>query len=74
MAERGKGIGPALLFGSITGALYLLLFLFEWEILELTGKGGWTFLIPIAVAFALSYTHGNFTAAFWDLLGIKARK
>lgn len=74
MSDKLKEIGPVALFGSVTAALYGLLFLFEREILQITGQGGWTFLIPIAIAFVLSYTHGNFTAAFWDFLGIKAKK
>ncbi len=74
MTDKSKEIGPALLFGSITAALYFLLFHFERDILRLTGRGGWTFVIPIAIAFAMSYSHGNFTAAFWDFLGVKAKK
>ena len=34
----------------------------------------WYVLAPIAMAFALSYTHGIFTGLFWDLLGLKACK
>lgn len=74
MPNKIKEIGPVALLGSVTAALYGLLFHFEREILQITGQGGWTFLIPIAIAFVLSYTHGNFTAGFWDLLGIKAKK
>lgn len=29
---------------------------------------------PIAMAFVLSYAHGNFTGMFWDALGLKAKK
>jgi hypothetical protein len=29
---------------------------------------------PIALAFALSYTHGIFTGLFWDVVGLKAKK
>lgn len=44
-----------------------------------TGKGG-TFseghwyhaLVPILIAFAISYTHGAFTGLFWDSMGLKA--
>lgn len=74
MTDKSKEIGPLLLFGAATALLYFLLFQFERDILRLTGKGGWMFLIPIAIAFAMSYAHGNFTAAFWDFLGIKAKK
>jgi len=34
----------------------------------------WYVLAPIALAFALSYTHGNFTGLFWDVVGLKAKK
>lgn len=34
----------------------------------------WHVLAPIAMAFALSYTHGAFTGYFWDIVGLKARK
>lgn len=73
MSDKSKDISPLLGFGSLTAILYFLLFYFETEIVELTSKGGWSFLLPIAIAFAVSYGHGNFTAAFWDWLGIKAK-
>jgi hypothetical protein len=74
MAKRGVEAGRLVAYGAVTAALYALLFLFEDRILEVTGKGGWSFLIPLAIAFTLSYTHGAFTASFWDFLGIKAKR
>ena len=74
MTDKSKEIGPLLLFGAVTAAMYFLLFYFERDVLRLTGRGGWAFLIPLGIAFAMSYFHGNFTAAFWDFLGIKAKK
>ncbi len=49
---------------------------------ELCGEKGGTFIdgtwwyvfAPIALAFALSYTHGLFTGLFWDVVGLKAKK
>lgn len=49
---------------------------------ELCGQQGgnfikgiwWHVFAPIAMAFALSFTHGNFTSLFWDVIGLKARK
>ena len=49
---------------------------------ELCGVQGGTFIegtwwyvfAPIAMAFALSYTHGIFTGQFWDVVGLKAKK
>jgi hypothetical protein len=74
MADRGRETGRLIAFGAVTAVLYVLLFAFEEELLAITSQGGWTFVIPVAIAFALSYTHGNFTATFWDWFGIKARK
>ncbi len=73
MPNKSKDIVPLLGFGGLTAALYFLLFYFETEIVELSSQGGWSFLLPITVAFAISYGHGNFTALFWDWLGIKAK-
>ena len=37
--------------------------------------GTWWFVFaPIALALALSYTHGIFTGLFWDVAGLKAKK
>jgi hypothetical protein len=74
MARSGVEAGRLVAYGAITAVLYTLLFIFEDRILEVTGKGGWSFLIPMAIAFALSYTHGTFTASFWDLLGVRAKR
>src|SRR5512139_925346 len=38
-------------------------------------KGTWWFVFaPIALALALSFTHGIFTGLFWDVVGLKAKK
>lgn len=74
MANRALDAGRLVGYGVVTALLYALLFAFEDRILEVTGKGGWSFLIPLAIAFTLSYTHGTFTASFWDFFGIKAKR
>ena len=74
MANRSKEIARLALFGVASGALYALLFAFEHEILAVTHEGRWTFVIPLAIAFVMSYVHGGFTAAFWDWFGIRAKK
>ena len=70
----GKQITRAALFGLVSVVLYFLLYLFEDEILAFTSHGGWYFLAPVAIAFLFSFVHGNFTAHFWEVLGIKAKK
>lgn len=64
----------AALFGVVSLALYFILYLFEDSILAFASRGGWYFIAPVVIAFVFSYVHGNFTAFFWDVLGIKAKK
>jgi len=64
----------AFLFGLGSLVLYALLYLFEDFLEEVTARGRWYFLIPVGIAFLFSFVHGNFTAHFWDMLGVKARK
>jgi hypothetical protein len=61
-------------YGAVTLIIYVCLFVMERPILEWSSRGGWYFLVPVAIAFALSFVHGAFTGHFWDVLGIKARK
>ena len=70
----GKQVTRAAVFGLVSVALYFLLYFFEDAILEFTSHGDWYFIAPVAVAFLFSYVHGNFTAHFWEVLGIKAKK
>jgi hypothetical protein len=36
-------------------------------------EGNWLFvLVPILIAFVVSYVHGTFTSMFWDSLGLRA--
>ncbi|MBF0284712.1 MAG: hypothetical protein HQL51_09655 [Magnetococcales bacterium] len=62
-----------LIFGLATAALYLLLFSHEEQVLTMSQAGRWNFLLPIAVAFIISYAHGSFTSAFWEMLGVRAK-
>lgn len=60
-------------FGAVVAMLYAALFVFEADVIRLCRQGGWYFLFPVGVAFAVSYFHGAFTGMFWDLLGVKAK-
>lgn len=31
----------------------------------------WNVLLPILIAFAISFVHGAFTGLFWDVMGLK---
>jgi hypothetical protein len=70
----GKQVTKTVLYGAVTLVLYFLLYLFENQAMEYAAHGRWYFIVPIAIAFVFSYAHGSFTAHFWDVLGIKAKK
>ncbi|MDH4276219.1 MAG: hypothetical protein OEW08_14395 [Gammaproteobacteria bacterium] len=65
----------ALLFGTISVTLYILLFYFsdltiEWARMTRQGQKEY-FILPVIIAFVFSYFHGAFTSHFWDMLGFK---
>lgn len=74
MNRSGKQLVRALIFAVLSLVLFSLLYVFEPDLISFSSKGGWYFLVPVAIAFVFSYVHGAFTAHFWDLLGIKAKK
>ena len=64
----------AVLYGAASAALYLLLYLYADQTVELArraqeGEHIW-FLAPIVIAFVFSYVHGTFTAYFWHAIGL----
>ena len=65
--------GKAVLYGIPTAVLYVGLYTFEAQFIEISRQGHWNAIVPIAFAFAVSYFHGGFTSSFWDALGIKAK-
>lgn len=60
--------------GVISLTLYGLLFTRQGEIMDLALHGRWGFMVPVSIAFTFSLVHGLFTAAFWEALGVKARR
>lgn len=59
--------------GVASGALYLLLYLYEKEIMEaFTRSDGFYPALPILAAFMFSIVHGAFAAYFWEVMGIRA--
>lgn len=61
--------------GAASASLYVLLYVYESEIMEsLTRIDGWYPVLPVLAAFLFSFTHGAFTAYFWEALGVTARR
>jgi hypothetical protein len=73
--ERRKPYPQLIASGIVSAALYLLLYLYEREILAaFTRTDGWYPALPVGAAFVFSFAHGIFTACFWEVLGIRGRK
>jgi len=61
--------------GIVSGALYLLLYLYEREILSaFTRTDGWFPALPVLAALVFSFAHGAFSGYFWEVLGIRGRR
>src|SRR3989344_5767270 len=52
--SAGKMLTRASVYGTVSLALYFLLYFFEDFILEFTSRGGWYFIAPVAIAFVLT--------------------
>ena len=70
-----SSLARAIVYGAASLALYVLLFLYADETVELArrtreGEKIW-FLVPIVIAFAFSLAHGAFTSSFWNAIGLK---
>jgi len=73
--ERSKPYPQLIASGIVSGSLYLLLYLYEREILSaFTRTDSWYPALPVVAAFVFSFAHGVFTACFWEVLGVKGRK
>lgn len=75
--ERGQdnreGMIKLLGFGVVSLVLYTMLYLYADQILEFSARGGWFFILPVALALIFSFAHGAFVSAFWDKVGIKGK-
>ena len=61
--------------GAFSASLYLLLYLYEREILAaFTRTDGLYPALPVIAALVFSFAHGAFTAYFWEALGVTARR
>ncbi len=74
MNARARPWGRLVIAGTATAALYALLFANEKEVMaSFTRTDGLYPLLPVLAAFAFSFSHGAFTAYFWDVLGVKPK-
>lgn len=72
--DKSKPYLRLIVSGIVSGTLYLLLYLYEREIMAaFTRTDGWFPALPVMAAFVFSFAHGAFAAYFWEVLGIRAR-
>lgn len=72
---QSKPYSQLIASGLLSGVLYLLLYLYEREVMAaFTRTDGWYPALPVVAAFVFSFAHGAFTAYFWKVLGVKARR
>jgi len=61
--------------GVVSAGLYLVLYVYEREILAaLTRTDGLYPALPVFAALLFSFVHGAFTGYFWEALGVTARQ
>ncbi len=72
--RKKKPYKKFLFFGILSFILYYLLLAYQDFILEICSRGRWYALFPIATAFVFSLVHGNFTDAFWSVLGVEPKR
>ena len=72
--SRKRHVKNCFVFGALTTGLYAAVFTNQEFVMTYFTKGGVFALLPVAVVFALSYVHGNFTSSFWSALGIEGSK
>ena len=61
--------------GAASASLYFVLYSYESEVMQaFTRTDGVYPVLPVLAAFVFSFTHGAFTAYFWEALGVTARR
>lgn len=71
-SSRKRHVKNCFIFGALTAGLYAAVFTHPEIVMTYLTKGGLYALLPVALVFAVSYAHGNFTNSFWSALGIEA--
>ncbi len=72
--SRKRHVKNCFVFGALTAGVYAAVFTNQELVMTYFTKGGIYALLPVAVVFAVSYAHGNFTSSFWSALGIEGSK
>jgi len=68
-----KTLLRAILFGAVSIALYLLVFLNQDTITEYFSRGGFYAVVVVLTAIVFSLIHGTFANYVLELIGIRAK-
>lgn len=72
--HKSSAMKQLLIFGVGSVAMYVLAFTNADTFAALSAQGGLWTALPIASVLLLSYVHGHFAGAIWDLCGITGVK
>ncbi len=72
--SKKRHLKNCFVFGALTVGVYAAVFTNQEFVMTYFTKGGVYAFLPVAVVFAISYAHGNFTSSFWSALGIEGSK
>ncbi|WP_448590033.1 hypothetical protein [Thermodesulfobium sp.] len=70
--ENNKKIIPLLMWGALSLSSYLMIFLFQNEVLFYATRGGLFSVVPILFAFYFSFVHGAFASYLLPFIGVEA--
>lgn len=74
LAKRKRALKKAVIYGALTLAFYLGVFLNQPLVMTYFTKGGLYAILPVSTAFLISFAHGAFTGNFWSALGVEASR
>lgn len=74
MAKQKKPYVNVVIFGALSIASYIFLFMNAEFVMENFTRGGTSAALPVATALYFSFLHGAFASNVLDVLGIEAKK
>jgi hypothetical protein len=70
--ENNKKIIPLIMWGTLSLSSYLMIYLFQTDLLFYATRGGFFSAVPILFAFYFSFVHGAFASYLLPFIGVEA--